>query len=49
MGELAKASEATGIPIHGIVKGWSFDENTCIDEAKAIGATSVLIVAGKMD
>lgn len=50
MGELAKASEATGIPIHGIVKGWSFDEiNTCIDEAKAIGATSVLIVAGKVD
>ncbi|MFA7692433.1 MAG: sugar phosphate isomerase/epimerase [Candidatus Hydrogenedentes bacterium] len=48
--ELAKASEATGLPVHGIVKGWSFDDiNTCIDEAKLIGATSVLIVAGKVD
>lgn len=50
MTELAKASEATGIPVHGIVKGWSFDDiNVCIDQAKAIGATSVLIVAGKVD
>ncbi len=48
--ELAKASEATGLPVHGIVKGWSFDDiNTCIDQAKQIGATSVLIVAGKVD
>ena len=50
MKELAKASEATGIPVHGIVRGWSFDEiNVCIDQAKAIGATSVLIVTGKVD
>lgn len=48
--ELAKASEATGLPVHGIVKGWSFDDiNTCIDQAKQIGATSVLIVAGKVN
>ena len=50
MKELGKASEATGIPVHGIVKGWSFDNiNVCIDQAKEIGATSVLIVAGKVD
>ncbi len=50
MGELAKASEATGISVHGIVRGWSFDEiDSCIDQAKEIGATSVLIVAGKVD
>lgn len=50
MTELAKASEATGIPVHGIVKGWSFDDiNDCLDQAKAIGATSVLIVAGKVE
>lgn len=48
--ELAKASEITGLPVHGIVKGWSFENiNTCIDQAKEIGATSVLIVAGKVD
>lgn len=50
MAALAKASEVTGIPVHGIVKGWSFDDiNVCLDQAKAIGATSVLIVAGKVD
>lgn len=50
MKELAKASETTGIPVHGIVRGWSFDEiNVCIDQAKEIGATSVLIVTGKVD
>lgn len=50
LGELAKASEATGIPVHSIVKGWSFDDiNTCIDQAKEIGATSVLIVPDKVD
>ncbi len=50
MSELAKASESTGIPVHGVVKGWSFDDiNLCIDQAKDIGATSVLIVAGKVD
>lgn len=50
MGELAKASKDTGIAVHGIVRGWSFDEiDICIDQAKEIGATSVLIVAGKVD
>ncbi|HDP34547.1 MAG TPA: sugar phosphate isomerase/epimerase [Candidatus Hydrogenedentes bacterium] len=50
MAELAKASESTGLPVHGVVKGWSFDDiNTCIDQAKEIGASSVLIVAGKVD
>ena len=50
MGELARASEATGLPVHGVVKGWSFEDiNVCIDQAKDIGATSVLIVAGKVD
>ncbi|MCK5862775.1 MAG: sugar phosphate isomerase/epimerase, partial [Candidatus Hydrogenedentes bacterium] len=47
---LAAASESTGITVHGIVKGWSFDDiNVSLDQAKAIGATSVLIVAGKVD
>ena len=50
MAEIAKASEATGIPVHSILKGWSFDDiNTCIDQAKTIGATGVLIVPGKVD
>jgi hexulose-6-phosphate isomerase len=48
--ELGKASEATGITVHGIVRGWSFDGiNECIDQAKQVGASSVLIVAGKVD
>jgi len=48
--ELAKASEATGIPVHGIVQGWSFEDiNTCIDQAKMVGGTSVLIVPGRVD
>lgn len=48
--ELAKASEDTGLPVHGVVQGWTFDEiNTCIDHAKQLGATSVLIVPGKVD
>lgn len=48
--ELGKASEATGIEVHGIVRGWSFDGiDDCIDQAKQVGASSVLIVAGKVD
>jgi len=48
--ELAKASETTGLPVHGIVQGWSFEDvNTCIDHAKLVGGTSVLIVPGRVD
>lgn len=47
---LGKASEATGIEVHGIVRGWTFDDiNDCIDQAKTVGATSVLIVPRKVD
>lgn len=47
--EFAKAIDATGIPVHGIVQGWTFSgiEQTA-DWAKELGATSVLIVTGKV-
>lgn len=48
--ELSKASEATGIKVHGIVRGWTFDDiEDCLDQAKFIGASSVLIVPRKVD
>jgi hexulose-6-phosphate isomerase len=42
--ELRKAADATGIPVHGIVHGWSLDNiPESIDIAKKLGATTVLV------
>lgn len=42
--ELLKASEVTGVRIHGIVNSSSPDIKTAVDVAKHLGATSVLVV-----
>ena len=42
--ELRKAADATGVPVHGVVHGWSLDKiPESIDIAKKLGATTVLI------
>ena len=42
--ELRKASDATGVAVHGVVHGWSLDKiPESIDIAKKLGATTVLI------
>jgi len=42
--ELRKASDATGITVHGIVHGWSLDKiPESIDAAKKLGANTVLV------
>jgi hexulose-6-phosphate isomerase len=42
--ELRKASDATGVSVHGIVHGWSLDKiPASIDLAKKVGATTVLV------
>jgi hexulose-6-phosphate isomerase len=45
----AKASEATGLPIHGLVNGQNPDLKGAIDLARHFGATSVLVVAGRVN
>ncbi len=42
--QIAKASEATGLPIHGVVNSSNPDIAGAIDQAKHYGATSVLHV-----
>ena len=42
--ELAKASEATGLPIHGVINSSNPDISGAIDQAKLFGANSVLHV-----
>ena len=42
--QLLKASEATGLPIHGVVNSSNPDIKTAIDRAKYYGASSVLVV-----
>ncbi len=42
--ELRKAADATGVPVHGIVHGWSLDKiRESIDIAKKLGADTVLV------
>ncbi len=43
------ASESTGLPIHGVVNGSVDDIPGAIDLAKFYGATSVLLVAGRVN
>lgn len=47
--EVVKAVEATELPVHGVVLGSVDGINGAIDRAKQYGATSVLIVAGRVD
>jgi L-ribulose-5-phosphate 3-epimerase len=46
--EMLKASEATGIPIHGVVNGSVENINAAVDLAKFYGSTSVLVCAGRV-
>jgi len=45
----ATASEATGLPIHGLVNGGNPDLKGAIDLARHFGATTVLVVAGRVN
>jgi len=46
--EMLAASQSTGLPIHGVVNGSVNDIPGAIDLAKFYGATSVLLVAGRV-
>ncbi len=47
--ELLAASRETGVEIHGVVLGRADDIPAAVDRAKFYGATSVLVVAGRVD
>lgn len=47
--ELAKAVETTGLPIHGMLNSSDPDLRSAIDVAKYVNATSVLVVAGRVN
>lgn len=47
--EAVDASKKTGLPIHGVVLGSVNGINDAVDRAKLYGATSVLLVAGRVD
>ena len=47
--EALAASKSTGLPIHGVVLGSVNGINAAVDRAKLYGATSVLLVAGRVD
>ncbi len=47
--EMIKASEATGIPIHGTVNGSVENIGAALDLAQRYGSTSVLVCAGRVD
>ena len=47
--EMRQASEATGLPIHGVVNGSVDNINVAVDLAKFYGASSVLVVAGRVN
>ena len=46
--EILAASQSTGLPIHGVVNGSVDDIPGAVDLAKFYGATSVLLVAGRV-
>ena len=46
---LRKASEATGVRVHGVVNAARADLEGAVDEARYYGADSVLVVAGRVD
>ena len=43
------ASEEAGLPIHGVVNGSSVNLSHAVEVAKAVGASSVLVVAGRVN
>ena len=47
--EMLEASKATGLPIHGVVNGSVQDISAAVDLAVFYGATSVLLVAGRVN
>ncbi|MEA3364755.1 MAG: sugar phosphate isomerase/epimerase family protein [Candidatus Hydrogenedentes bacterium] len=47
--EVAAAIKETGLPVHGVVLGSVEGIEDAVDLAKAYGATSVLLVAGRVD
>lgn len=47
--ELCAARDATGLPVHGYVNGSVENISTAVDAAKKLGATSVLLVAGRVN
>ncbi len=47
--EAVKAVEKTGVRVHGFLNSSLPDLKYAIDQAKALGATSVLVVAGRVD
>lgn len=47
--ELLRASEAAQLPIHGVINSNSPDIQSAVDLAKAVGGTSVLVVAGRVN
>lgn len=47
--EALAASTSTGLPIHGVVLGSVNGIEDAVDRAKVYGATSVLLVAGRVD
>ncbi|GMU94154.1 MAG: hypothetical protein AMXMBFR4_32120 [Candidatus Hydrogenedentota bacterium] len=47
--EVLAASKATGLPIHGVVNGSVNNIGAAVDLAKFYGASSVLLVAGRVD
>ena len=46
--ELKEASEASGLPIHGVVNGSVNDIQAAVDRALLFGSNSVLLVAGRV-
>lgn len=44
LAEFRRASEQTGLPIHGVINSSNPDIRTAIDAAKELGGTSVLVV-----
>ena len=47
--DVAKARDATGLPIHGVINSSNPDIVSAIDLAKFYGGTSVLVVAGRVN
>jgi len=48
-GEVLAASKAAGLPIHGVVNGSVNNIGAAVDLARFYGASSVLLVAGRVD
>ena len=47
--QLAKASEATGLRIHGVINSSNPDIATAVKMSKSLGGDSVLVVAGRVN